>query len=59
MIHILEWLFRYLIRFTIGTVVLFCLFLLALIFWKVKFISIFTQIDNLILGKDENNYTRR
>ena len=55
MIHILNWLFRYLIRFTIGTVMLICSLLLALIFWKGKFIDIIGQVDNLILGKDENN----
>ncbi len=51
MIHVIEFLFRYLIRFTIGMIILGCLELLSLIFWKRKYMDIYVEIDNLILNK--------
>ena len=54
MIHILNWLFRRILWFTIGVAILGCLELLAFIFWEKKFMELYDEIGNLILGKDEN-----
>ena len=51
MVHAIEFLFRYLIRFTIGMIILGCLELLTLIFWKARYMDIYKEIDNLILNK--------
>jgi lipopolysaccharide export LptBFGC system permease protein LptF len=51
MVHVIEFLFRYLIRFTIGTIIFGCLIVLSLIFWKEKYMDIINQIDDLILNE--------
>ena len=53
MIHLIGFLFRYLIRFTFGTVILGCLEILALIFWDGKYMEIYVEIDKLILNKNK------
>lgn len=53
MTHLTGFLFRYLIRFTFGTVILCFLEILSLIFWDGKYIEIYFEIDKLILNKNK------